>query len=177
MKRKLLINIMLLLLSIIICYLLSEIYAARFLKKRYFTFQGVGYEFQRQPSNKKFIFDEKLGFRPGSSWSGSEGRYGCQNGREYENSIESKDFKNILMLGDSVIQYRHLEEALKCLLKDRPFRIWNIGIGGYNTWQEARYLKKYIKIKPDILILGFCLNDFIPSMTIISSDNKEMMFA
>lgn len=52
----------------------------------------------------------------------------------------------------------------------REVRIWSSGIPGYNTLQEAHYLEKHIGVEADLVVLGFCLNDFLPSMVVVAGD-------
>ena len=50
--------------------------------------------------------------------------------------------------------------------------VYNAGVAGYNTWQEAALLKQLTgSIKYDMVLLGFCLNDSSP-MLYVSSDVK-----
>ena len=149
---------------------LLEIYARIFLKINYFSKEGVAACFDEGIDSQYIIADENLGFLPGPTWKGDNGRYGFQNGSEYENS--NGEQKNIIIIGDSIIQDRYLERSLKFLLQNESFAIWNAGVGGYNTLQEAIYLEDHIKITPDLLILGFCLNDFFLSMSVVSDNFK-----
>jgi len=167
MKKKIFfIRATLLIISIIVGLLISELIARKNLKIKYFTFEGVysGYDDELVQGAKSF--DSVLGYKPGSGWK-KDGLFGFQNGKEYDNIKD--EAIDIVLLGDSIIQRRDLEKAFKYVLKDKNYRIWNAGIGGYNTLQEAYYLEKYIELIPDILILGFCENDFFPSMAIVSN--------
>jgi lysophospholipase L1-like esterase len=120
--------------------------------------------FQRELENGYLVPDRVLGFAPGPTWEGPTGRRGFQNGAEYgELGREALD---VVFLGDSVIQSRLLQSALNEFLTGTSARTWNAGIAGYNTLQEAYYLEQRIALDPDVLILGFCLNDFLPSMSV-----------
>jgi len=168
--KRLGINISISIITIIVCLSVLEIYARFFLNIKYFDLNIIQPPFNDQIKDRFIIYDGVIGFIPGPAWTGGEGMYGFQNGREYLNS-KHKD-KNMVIIGDSIIQYRFLEKVLKDLLKDKNYKVWNAGIGGYNTIQEAYYLERHIKIRPDILILGFCLNDFMPSMTLVPHDSQ-----
>jgi lysophospholipase L1-like esterase len=75
-----------------------------------------------------------------------------------------------LMLGDSVtfgfgVTYAetfsaHLEELLDA--SDRKFKshqVINAGVYGYSTFQEKRVLERSLVFAPDIVFVGFCMND------------------
>lgn len=164
------IKLALFLTSIILSLLILECYANTFLKIEYQTVEMMPDVFDEELRKNFKIYDSALGFKPGPTWVGENGIFGFQNGREYiNNSSDNNKDINIALLGDSIIQDLLLMKAFKYLLKGKPYKIWNAGIGGYNTIQEAYYLEREVKIVPEILILCFCLNDFIPSLTIASS--------
>ncbi len=75
-----------------------------------------------------------------------------------------------LMLGDSVtmgfgVTYAetfsaHLEGLLDA--KDRKFethQVINTGVHGYSTFQEKKVLERTLVFGPDVVFVGFCLND------------------
>jgi lysophospholipase L1-like esterase len=123
---------------------------------------------QGELGNGYLVADRVLGFAPGPAWEGPGGRRGFQNGAEYGDL--SRDATDVVFLGDSIIQSRLLQSALNQFLTDTSARTWNAGIAGYNTLQEAYYLEQRIALDPDVLILGFCLNDFLPSMSVARDD-------
>jgi lysophospholipase L1-like esterase len=42
-----------------------------------------------------------------------------------------------------------------------PFQVYNLAVGGYHTYQEAEMLRvKGLRYRPDLVLVGFCLNDF-----------------
>jgi lysophospholipase L1-like esterase len=55
--------------------------------------------------------------------------------------------------------------------------VWVAGIGGYNTLQEAYYLEQHITLVPDVLVLGFCLNDFMRSMMVVGGTDDGKFVA
>lgn len=123
---------------------------------------------QRELGDGYLIADRLLGFAPGPAWEGPTGRRGFQNGAEYGDL--GREAIDIVFLGDSIIQSRLLQSALNQFLTGISARTWNAGIAGYNTLQEAYYLEQRIALHPDVLILGFCLNDFLPSMSVARDD-------
>ncbi len=75
-----------------------------------------------------------------------------------------------LMLGDSVtmgygVTYpetfsAHLERLLDA--RDRKYashQVINTGVHGYSTFQQRRVLERSLIFSPDIVIVGFCMND------------------
>lgn len=113
-----------------------------------------------------FVPDPAAGYVPGPAWAPT-GRYGCLNGAEYDGHSEAAT--EVVVLGDSLVQDRSLGRALQARLAGRPARVWYAGIGGYNTLQEAYYLEHMITIDPNVLVLGFCLNDFSRSMMVVGN--------
>jgi lysophospholipase L1-like esterase len=89
-----------------------------------------------------------------------EGRFGFQNGAEYDGAAGP----NVVVVGDSIISFGSLAAALKSLLPG--VKVWNIGVPGYNTTQEWLYLTRKTTVVPDLIVLGFCINDFDPSIAI-----------
>ncbi len=75
----------------------------------------------------------------------------------------------ILILGDSVTfgwgveRERTFASRLQAVLAsqlNRPVRVINSGVGGYNTVQEAMYLKKHgLSLNPDLVLLVYVPND------------------
>ena len=43
--------------------------------------------------------------------------------------------------------------------KFKRFQVINMGVQGYSTYQELEMLKRYWKLKPDLILISFCLND------------------
>jgi lysophospholipase L1-like esterase len=79
--------------------------------------------------------------------------------------IKPRDTYRIICLGDSTTAnedwVRFLEESLNRNSKDRKFEVWNCGVTGYNLLQYCRAIQeKWLACDPDMVIIGFCLNDF-----------------
>ena len=80
----------------------------------------------------------------------------------------------ILVLGDSVT-FGHgavhdypslLEDLLKKWRPEIDWQVWNLGVPGYNTSQELSYLLEVgPTYKPDLVIVGFFLNDIVANRT------------
>ncbi len=100
-------------------------------------------------------------------------------GPEYP--IEKDDhIYRILVLGDSITEHNwyvsSLEEKLnKSFEGSKKFELWNAGVSGYSLSQYARYLEsKGFKFKPDLVLIGFCINDVSPTIIVVYRDNKKV---
>lgn len=77
----------------------------------------------------------------------------------------------IIGIGDSVmwgvgvnLEDSFLGSLSKKLNKDAPFEVINAGVIGYSTYQEMMFLEKFaLPLKPDIVLVNYCSNDFLPS--------------
>jgi len=74
----------------------------------------------------------------------------------------------ILVIGDSLTSAVYLPKEeryvnrLGKMLEKRGVETINGGVNGYNTWQELGILRtKGLVIKPDLVIVGICLNDYV----------------
>jgi hypothetical protein len=122
----------------------------------------------RYSGNKDLIYELKPNF---SSVDGmyQTNKYGM---RDYKYSLTKlSNVIRICVLGDSVAFGYDLvtveqtfEKLLEVKLNNKSkiikFEILNFSVPGYNSYQEEITLKeKVIKFKPDIILVGFCLND------------------
>lgn len=123
-------------------------------------------------------WDEKLHFkhRPNATryWNNIKNRpiYTNEYGH-HDYSFPLKKGKNelrILNLGDSITMghlvtrdetySKYMEEILSGLLKDyNKVEVINAAVQGYSTFQELEVLKRSLVFEPDIVTVGFCLND------------------
>lgn len=83
-------------------------------------------------------------------------------------SFNPKPDYRIIVLGDSVVfglcvpLEATFPYQLQQLLKDeeKKYEVLNFGVNGYDTLQEIAVLKyKGLQYKPDLVVVGFCLND------------------
>jgi hypothetical protein len=118
---------------------------------------------------------------------------GFRDPRDYELAKRPGTFR-ILVLGDSVT-FGHgavfettypylLERRLKSWNPSIDWQVWNLGVPGYNTRQELRYLQEVgPSFQPDLVIVGFFPNDFdgndtLPAPTLarrLSSGAQRLM--
>jgi hypothetical protein len=82
----------------------------------------------------------------------------------------------ILVLGDSVAHRRLWIEGLERRLQafvgpEAAVEVWNAGVEGYNTVQEAVYLREQGQfVRADLVLVQFHLNDFLP-LPVLFQDN------
>ena len=105
-------------------------------------------------------------------WRSSSGNGRNTLGLRNKEITEKKDQFRILFLGDSLVWsgYTSSGELYTQVIEEnlnkrsnkpgREVEVINAGIPGYTTYQEFEFLKIYgLDMKPDLLILGFVLND------------------
>ena len=100
-----------------------------------------------------------------------------------ERSVEkAKNAFRIMVLGDSVsINQRSYVGILENMLNGDngkyKFEVWNCAVPDYNTIQECSWLKnKGLKFYPDLVILGFCLNDFEVTPILVKEGRKVVIY-
>ncbi len=82
----------------------------------------------------------------------------------------------IVCVGDSTTGNSKYVEMLEGLLnrsiKKPKFEVWNCGVLGYGVLQYCRALKeKWLQYDPDMVIIGFCLNDFETTPLVVREKN------
>jgi lysophospholipase L1-like esterase len=87
-----------------------------------------------------------------------------------------KDIYRIICLGDSTTANSDYVRILEKLLNKNEgrekFEVWNCAVTGYNIIQYCRALEeKWLKYKPDMIIIGFCLNDFDTTPLAVRENN------
>lgn len=132
------------------------------------------YKPQKIESNDIFEYDKdkiyKLKKNTNGYFAGKPFSTNSLGMRDYEILIEKPvDTIRILALGDSVTFghgvtlnetfAKQLEKQLSKKIKTPSFNVINAGTPGNSTFQEYYDLKKLLKLKPDIIILQFTLND------------------
>lgn len=130
------------------------------------------WDFDQSLANGLFEPDAALGYAPSWRWLAG-GRFGYQNGKEFGN--EDRSAVDVALLGDSIVQDWRLKSALDALLEGRNVRVWNVGIGGYNTIQEAGYFEQRISFTPPRVVLAFCLNDFSNSLVAVPNGGASTL--
>jgi lysophospholipase L1-like esterase len=104
--------------------------------------------------------------------------------RDYEYEIpKPSNTIRILIVGDS-ITYGHslpqassfpkqLEELLRKDSDGVRYEVMNFGVGGYNTLQElALYKLKGAKFEPDLVLIGYALNDVLTPRQVVQRLGK-----
>lgn len=114
---------------------------------------------------------------------GVEYRINSKGLRDYEYSYDKpKNTFRILVFGDSStmgfgvsLNDTFAKQLERLLSKDGVYEVINLGVGGYNTWQEFEYLKSEgLKYDPDLAVFSFFFNDIIKdSPSFINVTKKE----
>lgn len=87
----------------------------------------------------------------------------------------------IICVGDSTTASSEyvsiLEEILNKNKNGRKFEVWNCGVSGYGAVQYCQALKeKWLKYNPDMVIIGFCLNDFDTTPLFVREKNNLVAY-
>jgi len=99
---------------------------------------------------------------------------------------DNADYK-ILLLGDSVswgdgvrMEQTYsflLERKLNSDYPGKTFEVINTGVPGYSTFQQLIYLRKRgIKLKPNLIIHQFCLNDIVERYSVLNQYGGDNIF-
>ena len=128
--------------------------------------------FQRKMQTFPFMTPEEQVLRWRYSHHGDRNSLGLR-GREI--GVKEKGSLRILFLGDSLLfqgmttsgsmHTQVVEDALNrnAALGGVKVEVINAGIPGYTTYQELEFLKIHgLKMKPDVVVLGFVFNDVYP---------------
>lgn len=91
--------------------------------------------------------------------------------------IKPQGVYRIIFLGDSTTANSSYVAILEKILnknKEREeFEVWNCAVTGYTGIQSCRALKqKWLKCDPDMVVIGFCLNDFMPTPLVLREGNN-----
>lgn len=106
-----------------------------------------------------FIKDDLLGYIPVMGVNSSYNGYGVRH-NNYA-IAKAEGWRRTLFIGDSIIGYGLTQRALQELTEGKLIEYWNAGVFGYSTAQEVMFYKRFNRpVKPNLLVLGFCLNDF-----------------
>lgn len=84
----------------------------------------------------------------------------------------------IICIGDSTTAnsdyVKIIEEQLNKgrVFPSRRFEVWNCGVTGYNLIQYCRAInEKWLGFDPDLVVIGFCLNDFSATPIVFREGN------
>jgi len=131
-----------------------------------------------------YITDAELGQRLAPGYDGwfagvpvRINSLGFRDPREYALAKGPRTVR-ILVFGDSVTfghgalwetTYPYLfEQRLEAWRPDIDWQVWNLGVPGYNTTQELKYLQRVgPRYQPDLVIIGFYENDLIDNDQIV----------
>lgn len=81
--------------------------------------------------------------------------------------------RRVMFTGDSIAETRFLERAVAARTVGAGIEFLNTGVSSYSTAQERMYFEEYgRRLRPDLLILEFCLNDF-DGTPVVFRDSSE----
>lgn len=84
----------------------------------------------------------------------------------------------VLFTGDSIAALAYLTDNVRELYPKDSYEYWTTGVYGYATEQELRYFMRYgRKLKPNVVILEFCLNDWDGTPVILKDDQDHTIVA
>jgi hypothetical protein len=182
MKAKIALSLFSIIIALLICELVFRLQSATELSN---LFEYSSKDFKPKEDwipNKVVRSDRSLGFElvPNSQLSDTE-KINSLGLKDKERRIEKdKDTFRIIVLGDSITFHGYYVDYLEVLLNEkRPvakrFEVWNCGVPAYGVFQEKEYLfRRGLKFNPDLVIVGFCLNDFGATPFIVREKDKWM---
>jgi len=129
---------------------------------------GAHWRIGREQYNRLFVFDNEIGYRREKISHSTE--FGPGNMRPIK----------VLFLGDSVTQWSNYVVAAAKQFHDKhpnvAIEFINAATMGYDTRWEYFFFKKFHNtIKPDVVYLQFCLNDFNTTPVIIGEEGEPWM--
>lgn len=100
-------------------------------------------------------------------------------GPEFPSSRSPGEFR-VIMLGDSITSADELpveqtipaalESVLRRARPGKDVRVFDLGVVGYNTWQERATLREVgTRLLPDLVVLNVCLNDSDPAVSVYAA--------
>lgn len=92
-------------------------------------------------------------------------------------SIKRPDIYRIIAVGDSVTESSLFPQFIEKFYNEdfsgKRIEVWNCAVAAYCALQECNALQqKWLKFNPDMVIMGFCCNDFdvTPLLTVINGE-------
>lgn len=120
--------------------------------------------------------DAELGYRPMTGPNSTYSNLGAQH-NPYT-LAKPPGVVRVLFVGDSIAALGYLNRGLRELNPDKNYEYWDLGVYGYSTWQEVKYFERFgRRLKPDLVILEFCLNDWDGTPVIMKDEKGETLIA
>lgn len=120
--------------------------------------------------------DQELGYIPLMGDTYTYSQYGAQQNPYPFN--KRPGVTRVVLAGDSICALGFLADGLKAVNPNKNYEYWVTGVYGYGTVQEIRYFERYgSKLKPDVLILEFCLNDWDGTPVILKDKENQTVIA
>ena len=164
--KNLFINFLVFTVSVCLAFLAAEMFVRLFIKIPVEVNEPLKRSIHESSDNVKLRY--KLTPNASNFEHGVWNRINSYGFRD-ENPLEKpKGTTRIIFLGDSVVYGDSIELAdtvpqqLEKLFQSKGNKvdIMNFGVAGYETEQEVEFFKELgLQFKPDIVIVGYCLND------------------
>ena len=173
-------NITLTIISIIITVSIAEIHFRFFLPVEFRSFINSStktWDRDEEWFTKLFRSSKILGYEPMPNNHTSEIATNSLGMFDKERvKYKPKSVYRIICLGDSTTANSEYVKILEMLLNkdtDKKFEVWNCGVAGYSTLQQLRALRhKWLRYNPDMVIMGFCLNDFDTTPIVVKENGN-----
>ncbi|WP_449246806.1 SGNH/GDSL hydrolase family protein [Desulfarculus baarsii] len=120
--------------------------------------------------------DEEIGYQPllGPGFPYSE-HGALHNGYD---PVKRPGLTRVLFLGDSICALGFLTEYCKEIAGLANYDYWTMGVYGYSTRQELIYFQRNgLKLRPDVVILEFCLNDWDGTPVVLKDEGGYTVIA
>lgn len=154
-KKNIITNLSILYLTVSLFFLGDRLLLAKY-----------GYGLWKHDLELHFVHRPNSTYTWGSEYDNKLIKINCDGYHDDEfNAIKKLEEFRIFMLGNSITMGHGVnkDEAFSNQLEqlyDSCFvNVFNLGVQGYSTMQEFEVLKRNIKFDPDIIFIGFCLND------------------
>ena len=166
-------NVLLVLVSLSVTLLVFEL-AMRPFSVVFHTGNATRNVFGEKGNRSGFKSDQELGFVPVMGEGREYTRYGTRRASHPMHPVERRPgWQRVVMLGDSIAAIGYTQNAMEERLAGRPLEFWNAGVYGYSTAQEFNYYRRFVRpLKPDLVLLHFCLNDF-DGTPVILKDSQD----
>jgi len=120
--------------------------------------------------------DEELGYGPLMGEEFAYSRHGALHNPWQ--AAKPQGVVRVIFVGDSITAYGFTSDALAQLNPASNYEYWNIGVWGYSTLQELVYFQRHGRpLKPDVVILGFCLNDWDGTPVLLQDQDGRVAIA
>ncbi|MFC2166918.1 hypothetical protein ACFLQZ_03025 [Acidobacteriota bacterium] len=164
-KKRVLINIVLLIVSLSFSFILAEILLRQFIS----IDTGTSFEHRIPHPDFGWVLEPEVNYTNRVDGANVKVKYNMNGWHDTEHTVENpEDAYRILVLGDSFMEAYSVElhesfhKRLEAILQNTIANVEtiNLGVGGYGTLQEYLVFKEIGQFyKPDLILLGFYVAD------------------